>query len=36
MEERSFHIGSLKLNYVEGSPGGPPLLMLHGTGAQPL
>jgi len=30
MEERTFNTGKINLNYVEGPPGGRPLLLLHG------
>ncbi|MBC8498860.1 alpha/beta hydrolase [Candidatus Bathyarchaeota archaeon] len=32
IEEKSFNTGEFALNYAEGPEGGPPLLLLHGTG----
>lgn len=30
LQERSFHTGSVTLNFAEGPPSGPPLVLLHG------
>src|SRR5437879_880800 len=34
LSEKSFDTGEVILNYAEGPPAGPPLVLLHGTGGR--